>query len=160
MEQSMLASKFDGRISVPSNLDFVTNISPDGEAVTIIFSNLVLSVEPLQPAIGTKVLTLHLPYATDQASVTITMDLHGAILAEAGRDVRLIACAGDTTKVVDLLAHAEQAIALRGTSRDARRNPTCSPTARMARSRTPSSVFCSGASRLSLLVIVLIDNRS
>ena len=38
MEQSMLASKFDGRIRVPSNLDFVTNISPDGEAVTIIFT--------------------------------------------------------------------------------------------------------------------------
>jgi hypothetical protein len=119
MEQSILASKFDGRIRVPSNLDFVTNISPDGEAVTIIFSNLVLSVEPFQPAIRTKVFTLNLPYSTDQASVTITMDLRGAILAEAGRDVRLVACAGDTTKVVDLLANADQAVALRGTARDA-----------------------------------------
>lgn len=119
MEQAMLASKFDGRISVPSNLDFVTNISPDGEAVTIIFSNLVLSVEPLQPAIRTKVFTLHLPYSTNQGSVTMTMDLRGAILAEAGRDVRLVACAGDTTKVVDLVAHADQAVALRGTARDA-----------------------------------------
>jgi hypothetical protein len=121
MEQAMLASKFNGRISVPSNLDFVTDISPDGEAVTIIFSNLVLSVEPLPTAIRTKtkVFTLHLPYSTDQGSVTMTMDLRGAILAEAGRDVRLVACAGDTTKVVDLLAHADQAVVLRGPARDA-----------------------------------------
>ena len=47
------------------------------------------------------------------------MDLRGAILADAGMDVRLVACAGDTTKVVDLLANPDQAVALRGTSRDA-----------------------------------------
>jgi hypothetical protein len=85
----------------------VTNISPDGQAVTVIFSNLVLSVEPFQPAIRTKVFTLNLPYSTDQPSVTMTMDLRGAILAEAGMDVRLVACAGDTTKVVDLLANSD-----------------------------------------------------
>jgi len=35
MEQCSLASKFDGGISVPSNLGFVTDISPDGQAVTM-----------------------------------------------------------------------------------------------------------------------------
>jgi hypothetical protein len=119
MEQSILTSKFDGGINVPANLDFVTDISPDGQAVTIIFSNLFLSVEPFQPAIRAKVFTLNLPYCTDQPSVTMTMDLRGAILADAGMDVRLVACAGDTTKVVDVLANPDQAVALRGTLKDA-----------------------------------------
>ena len=119
MEQSSVASQFGRRISVPANLDFVTSLSPDGEAVTIIFSNLFLAVEPLEPAIRTKVCTLNLPYTTDQASVTMTMDLRGAILAETGREVRLVACAGDTTHVVDLSAQPEQGCAERGTARDA-----------------------------------------
>jgi hypothetical protein len=119
MAQSHVVSKFEKGISVPSNLDFVTDISPDGEAMTIIFSNLSLTVAPLAPAIRTKVFTLNLPYATDQASVTMTMDLRGAIAADAGRDVRLVACAGDTTQVVNLSAPPGQEYGLKGTAKDA-----------------------------------------
>ena len=119
MSQSSLTSKLHKGISVPSNIDFTMNFSPDGQAVTIIFSNVHMAIEPVQPSIQTKVFTLHIPYFTDQPSVTMTMDLRGSISTDAGMDVRLVACAGDTTKVVDLLTDAGHTIALRGRSKDA-----------------------------------------
>jgi hypothetical protein len=112
MSDSTLASKLREGISVPSNLDFTANISPDGQAVTIIFSNIHMGIEPTQQspaggtpnqtAIQTKVVTLHIPYSTDQQSVTMIMNLRGFVDADAGADVRLVTCAGDTTKVVAL----------------------------------------------------------
>jgi hypothetical protein len=117
MEKCSLAAKFSERISVPSNLDFTTNISPDGQAVTIIFSNAVVSIEPArqsqagvidnQTAVQTKMVTMHLPYSTDQPRVTMIMNLRGFVNAEAGADGRLVACAGNITKVVDL-KHVDQ----------------------------------------------------
>jgi hypothetical protein len=117
MEKCSLTSKFAEGIRVPSNLDFITNISPDGQAVTIIFSNAVVSIEPArrtragvlsnQTALQTKLVTLHLPYSTDQPCVTMSMNLRGFVNAEAGADGRLVACAGDSTTVVDL-THVDQ----------------------------------------------------
>jgi hypothetical protein len=111
MSDSTLASKLREGISVPSNIDFMVNISPDGQAVTIVFSNVVIGIEPAvqgpaqihnQTALQTKVVTLHIPYSTDQPSVRMIMNLRGVVGADAGADVRLVTCAGDTTKVVDL----------------------------------------------------------
>src|SRR5687768_1794860 len=109
MSHSILASELHERISVPSNIGFATDISDDGQATTIIFDNLLVSVEPARPralrdhtAIQTKVFTVHIPYSTDQQSVTMLMDLRGFVDTRAGADVRLVACAGGTTKVVAL----------------------------------------------------------
>jgi hypothetical protein len=117
MAQSSPASTLREGISVPSNIDFTANISPDGQAVSIIFSNVVISIEPArqnqagvisnQTAIQTKIVTMHIPYSTDQQSVTMIMNLRGFVNADAGADGRLVACAGDTTKVVDL-KHVDQ----------------------------------------------------
>jgi hypothetical protein len=116
METCSLTSKIKG-ISVPSNLDFTTDISPDGQAVTIIFTNVAVSIEPAgqsqagvisnQTAMQTKLVTLHIPYSTDQPSVTMSMNLRGFVNAGAGAGGRLVACAGDRTHVVDL-KHVEQ----------------------------------------------------
>src|SRR5690349_18631193 len=67
-------------ISVPANLNFSTNVSPDGQAVTVLFGNLEASIEPVakassvpggpsvapsnQTSIDSKTATLNLPYAT------------------------------------------------------------------------------------------------
>jgi hypothetical protein len=117
MEKCSLTSKLSKDIHVPSNLDFTTDISPDGQAVTIIFSNAVVSIEPArrsragvlsnQTAIQTKLVTMHVPYSTDQPCVTMTMNLRGFVNAEDGADGRLVACAGDRTNVVDL-KHVDQ----------------------------------------------------
>ena len=128
MSHSILASKLHERISVPSNLGFATNISPDGQAATIIFDNLFVGINPAQQgavethdhtAIQTKVFTVHIPYSTDQQSVTMLMDLRGFADAGAGADVRLVACAGDTTKVVELSTDEGNLVKLKGTSKDA-----------------------------------------
>src|SRR5690349_21367923 len=101
MEPSSVASNFDKRISVPSNLDFMTDISPDWEAVTINFRNVEIGIGPAQllpgggtldqTAIQTKVVTLHIPYSTARPSVTMRMALHGRVApvqAEVGVAVR------------------------------------------------------------------------
>jgi hypothetical protein len=126
MSHSILASELHERISVPSNIGFATDISDDGQATTIIFDNLLVSVEPARPralrdhtAIQTKVFTVHIPYSTDQQSVTMLMDLRGFVDARAGADVRLVACAGGTTKVVALSTDECNLAKLKGTSKDA-----------------------------------------
>src|SRR5258708_3670692 len=117
MDKCSHAPTFSKGIRIPSNFDFTTDISPDGQAVTIIFSNALVSLEPArrsragvlsnQTAIQTKVVTLHMPYATDLRSVTMVMNLRGFVQAEAGAAGRLVVCAGDSTTVVDL-THADQ----------------------------------------------------
>jgi hypothetical protein len=117
MDTCSLAATFSKGIRVPSNLDFTTDISPDGQAVTIIFSNAMVSLEPArrsragvlsnQTAMQTKVVTLQLPYATDLRRVPMVMNLRGFVQAEAGAAGRLVVCAGNRTTVVDL-THADQ----------------------------------------------------
>jgi hypothetical protein len=46
MHKCSLAATFSKGIRVPSNFDFTTDISPDGQAVTMIFSNAMVSLEP------------------------------------------------------------------------------------------------------------------
>jgi hypothetical protein len=98
-------------ITIPSNHGIATNISHDGQAATIIFDNLVVDVGPAvksiastsnQTAIQTKVLTVNVPYATDQSNLKFTMDIRGIVDHDWSSSTRLIACAGDKTKIVDL----------------------------------------------------------
>ncbi len=79
---------------VPTNLGFVTSVSDDGQAATLIFDNLLVDVEPVrkgsagplgQTDAQTKVVTLEVPYTTDQRSVSMAMDLRGFLSADAGR---------------------------------------------------------------------------
>jgi hypothetical protein len=49
----------------------------------------------------------------------MTMDLRGFVDAHAGADARLVACAGDTTKVVDLSTDECHLVNLKGASKDA-----------------------------------------
>jgi hypothetical protein len=113
VEQTSITSSFLEGIKVPSNLDFtVPAVSP--RALTIMFSNARINIEPAvrgaartfnQTAIQTKVITLNIPYSSDQPSLLMRLSLLGDIdpvQAEAGVNVRLVVCAADTTRVVNL----------------------------------------------------------
>ncbi len=115
-------SELGNEIRVPSNLGFATNISPDKQAATIIFDNLLVEVSPAkkgtagtlnQTAIQTKAATLNIPYKTDQRSVTMTMDIRGFADVSTAASARLVACVGDTTKVVEL-TDKEMKVELKG----------------------------------------------
>jgi hypothetical protein len=102
---------FRGGPRVPANVGFAFNLSPDKQAMTVIFDNLLQEVEPAgkglrgtlgQTASKAKVFTLEVPYATDQRSVRMAMDLRGYASADADSCVKLIAQAGDSTTVIDV----------------------------------------------------------
>jgi len=109
------------------NLGFATNVSPDAQAATVLFDNLLVELEPAragarsthnQTAVQTKVATLHIPYATDQRSVTMTLDLRGFVDADSVAPVRLVACVGDKTAVIDLSADIKKRVNLNGKSKE------------------------------------------
>jgi len=113
LEQSSITSSFLEGIKVPSNLDFtVPPVSPRG--LTVMFSNAEIDIKPAeadragirnQTAIQTKVITLNIPYSSAQPSLQMRLSLQGImdpVQAEAGVNVRLVVCAADTTRVVNL----------------------------------------------------------
>lgn len=115
MEQYSLTSRFLESVTVPSNLTFTVAPAPDLQALTINFDNTEVEIQAArrslagriinQTAIQTKVVTLHIPYSTDQPSLVIRLSLRGTVnypTTATGVHVRLVACAGDTTKVVNL----------------------------------------------------------
>lgn len=118
-----LGSELGKEVRVPSNLGFSTNVSPDAHAATILFDNLIVEVSPAQKgaaathnqtAIQSKVATLHIPYKTDLRSVKMTMDLRGFADVDPAATVRLVACVGDRTEVVDLSADKAKKVELKG----------------------------------------------
>lgn len=113
-------------ILVPSNLGIATNVSPDAQAATIIFDNLFVEISSArkgaaathnQTAIQSKVATLHIPYKTDQRSVKMTMDLRGFTDIDSAASARLVACVGNKTEVVNLLAGKAKKLELKGKSK-------------------------------------------
>lgn len=105
------ATEFSGSPRVPANTGFSFNISPDKQAMTVLFDNLVQEVGPAskgqagtlgQTASQAKVFTLEVPYSTDLRSVRMAMDLRGYASADGDACVKVIAHAGDATKVVDV----------------------------------------------------------
>jgi hypothetical protein len=116
MAECSSESRFLDGVSIPSNVGFsVAPLStPKGIATTINLDNVEIGLLPAQrtssgvfnqTAIATKIVTLNVPYATDQSRVRMRMNVHGLLdptPLEPGMEARLIACAGDTTKVIDL----------------------------------------------------------
>jgi hypothetical protein len=121
-------SELRKEVRVPTNLGFATSVSADGQAATLIFDNLYVAVEPAskgaagtsgQTAAATKVVTFEIPYSTDRPSLKMYLDLRGFLSADAGANVRLVACAGDTTKVVDISTGQDDPVQFKGKSKEA-----------------------------------------
>ena len=117
------SSALSKKISVPSNLGFSFNVSPDSQAATILFDNLIVDIGPAskgaratqnQTAIQTKLATIHVPYTTEQRSVTMTMDLRGFAQVDSAASARLVACVGDKTQVLKLSADKANKVELKG----------------------------------------------
>ena len=76
----------EGGVRIPANIGFSTNVSPDRQALTILFDNVSQEVARTQKGeagtlgqtlSATRVVTLEVPYSTDQRSVKMAMDLRG-----------------------------------------------------------------------------------
>ncbi|MFG0262439.1 MAG: hypothetical protein ACF788_08610 [Novipirellula sp. JB048] len=122
-DDSNLASKFGKEVRVPSNLGFSTNISDDGQTLTLIFDNLLVDLRATQQgarathnqtAIETKVFTVNIPYSTSAKDMQMAMDVRGFLSSDPGATVRLVACAGGATKVVDLCTDKSKGTKLKG----------------------------------------------
>ena len=127
-DQTKPASEFQKEVRVPSNIGFATDVSDDGQVVTVLFDNVYIALDPArstsagtanQTEIQTKVVTLNIPYSTKQRSVKMTMDIRGFADADSGATARLVACAGDSTTSVGLASKTDEAVKLKGTSKDA-----------------------------------------
>jgi hypothetical protein len=110
-------------IRVAANVGLATNVSSDGQAATVLFDNVLVELEPAvktaagtqnQTSTRTKVVTLEVPYTTDARSLTMTLDIRGSIDADAASTARLIACAGDATKVLSLSPAGTEKVQLKG----------------------------------------------
>jgi hypothetical protein len=117
------SSALSKKISVPSNLGFSLNVSPDSQAATILFDNLIVEIAPAskgvrttqnQTSIQTKLASIHVPYTTEQRSVTMSMDLRGFAHVDSGGTARLVACVGDKTQVLQLSADKAKKVELKG----------------------------------------------
>jgi hypothetical protein len=126
-EDAKPGSQFGKDIRVPANIGFSTDISKDGQAATLIFENLTTEVGQTvvgaagafnQTANQPKVFTVNVPYSTDQRSVTMHMDLRGFISVDPGASVRLVACVGDATKVIDVMPVKEKTVKFKGKSKE------------------------------------------
>jgi hypothetical protein len=115
-------------IRIPSNIGMATNITQDNQVATLLFDNLIVSVEPAQngaattlnqTAIQTKAFTVNVPFTTDQRSLPFTLEVRGFAQQDPEAIVRLIACVGDTTKIIDLSSDPAQVIKLKGKSKPA-----------------------------------------
>jgi hypothetical protein len=107
-----VATGFSGNPRVPANTGFSFNVAPDSKALNVVFDNLYQDVPAATKgparilgltASQTKAFTLKVPYATDEKSVRIAMDLRGCASADGVSCVKFIAHAGDTTQGIDVL---------------------------------------------------------
>ena len=119
-------SRIQKQIRIPANIGFGTNVSDDGQVATVIFDNVSIEADPVgksthgsvanQTEMQTKTVTLNIPYSTDQRSLEMRVDVRGYSDADTGATARLIACVGDTTKVIDLTPD-EKEVKLKGNSK-------------------------------------------
>lgn len=115
-------------IRVPANIGFSTTVTADQQVATLVFDNLSTDINPVvqgargalnQTASQSRVFTVNIPYTTDQRSVKMFLDLRGYVSSVPGATVRLVACAGDATQVIDLTAKKDVTVKLKGKSKEA-----------------------------------------
>lgn len=122
-EETASPTEFGTKIRVPANIGFSTNVSNDKQVVTLLFDNLLVDVSAAtqggqstrnQTAIQSKVLTVNIPYASTESEAKMILDIRGFQSAGAGSIVRLVACTGDKTKVVNLSRKKSKKVKLKG----------------------------------------------
>ncbi len=115
-------SELGKQIRIASNIGFATNISRDKQAATIIFDNTYVELNSVQTTSGnvvsqteiqTKVVTVRIPYSTENRSVKMRIDIRGFVDSGSCAAARLVAIVGDATQVIDL-SRDEGEIELKG----------------------------------------------
>lgn len=123
------ATSFGKNVNIPANTGFATNVSPDGQAVTVLFDDMVVSVElprvgmtgnvSDQTTIQTKVVTLNFPFSTDKRSVKLNIDVRGYRSFGSGATGRLVVSAGGTTHSVKL-SETKKGVSFKGKLKDSK----------------------------------------
>ncbi len=125
-EDSSPASQLTAEIRIASNIGFATDVSPDKQAATVIFDDAYVELNSVQARsrgvanqtdIQAKVLTLRIPYSTENRSVKMTIDVRGFVDKDASANARLIVVVGDVTQVVDLSRHDGE-VTFKGTAKE------------------------------------------
>ena len=168
-EDAKPATQLGKNIRVPANIGFSTNVSSDGQAAVLIFDNLYTDVnQTITGAAGalnqtltqTKVFTVNIPYSTDQRSVSMHMDLRGYASVDPGATVRLIACVGDATQVIDVTPVKDQVVKLKGTSKEALATSPASQQSGDFQSRVEFTVQTQAAKPVCQITLFLLAERS
>jgi hypothetical protein len=109
-DNSQTAPTIAQPIQLLDNIGMSTTISPDGQAVTVLFDNLIVetSIVKRQPLVATRTETLRIPIKNSQDDVTVIHDVRGFLSADKARAALVIQACGKTT-VVDLPKAVEDA---------------------------------------------------
>lgn len=156
-------------IRVPANIGFSTNVSSDHQSAGLKFDNLYTEVNRTvigsagalnQTLTQSKVFTVNIPYSTDQQRVTMHMDLRGYASVDPGATVRLIACVGDATQVIDVTPVKDKVVQLKGTSKEALATMPASEQSGNFESRVVFTVQTQAAKPVCPITLFLLAERS
>ena len=95
-------TRFTG-VRLENALRISSAISPDGQAVSVIFDNLVVAVDGTKGSpIATQVASIVIPITENDAPLVVRQDIRGFVSIHLGTRAALIAYLGGKTFLVDL----------------------------------------------------------
>ena len=156
-------------IRVPANVGFSTNVSSDNQSAGLIFDNLYTEVDRTvigaagalnQTLAQSKAFTVNIPYSTDQRSVSMHMDLRGYASVNPGAAVRLIACVGDATQVINVSPVKDKVVKLKGASKEALATRPDSEQSGNFESRVEFTMQTQAAKPVCQITLFLLTERS
>lgn len=102
-------AKLHGPVQQQNGIAFSADISDDGQASTITFSNLEVSVQGKSPAVvATRVATLTLPISGNDGDLHVWLFIQGYALTESASRALLVAHLGDSTVVAPFAPGIDQ----------------------------------------------------
>ena len=105
-------AKLKGFVRQENVIRFTEGISEDGQAATITFENLEVSVVggKNSPSVATQVATFTLPMIENATDLHVRMTIQGYVGTEPGTRAILVAHLGDTTDLAPFAPGSDQSI--------------------------------------------------
>ncbi len=104
-------AKFKGFVRQENAIGFDIGISNDGQAATMRFDNLELSVGGKNsPSVATQVATFTLPIIENATDLHVQLSMQGFVITQPGTRAILVAHLGDTTELASFAPGSDQSI--------------------------------------------------
>jgi hypothetical protein len=103
-EPAQVQVKFKGTVDLVDTVQVASNVSSDGQAATVLFRNLEVSVGGVKggPLVDTRTVSLVLPKLGSKDKVRVCQDVRGHVYVKSkGRAILMFQAAGQTT-LIDL----------------------------------------------------------